>query len=75
MVIQKDVEVKGPTGGSLRNREAPQGPLMFQGDHGPVAYRRVMPHHPARCAKQCTTGLSPHRHRLNGIYARCSVVE
>jgi hypothetical protein len=41
VVIHKDVEVKGPTGGSLRNREAPQGPLMFQGDHGPVAYRNI----------------------------------
>lgn len=41
VVIQKDVEVQGPTGGSLRNREAPRGPLMFQGDHGPVAYRHI----------------------------------
>jgi hypothetical protein len=41
VVIHKDVEVQGPTGGSLRNREAPQGPLMFQGDHGPVAYRNI----------------------------------
>jgi hypothetical protein len=41
VVIHKDVEIKGPTGGSLRNREAPQGPLMFQGNHGPVAYRNI----------------------------------
>jgi hypothetical protein len=41
VVIHKDVEVAGPTGGSLRNREAPQGPLLFQGDHGPVAYRNI----------------------------------
>lgn len=41
VVIHKNVEVKGPTGGSLRNREAPQGPLMLQGDHGPVAYRNI----------------------------------
>ena len=41
VVIHKNVEVKGPTGGSLRNREAPRGPLLFQGDHGPVAYRNI----------------------------------
>jgi hypothetical protein len=41
VVIHKDVEVQGPTGGSLRNREAPRGPLMFQGDHGPVSYRKI----------------------------------
>ncbi len=41
VVIHQDVEVKGPTGGSLRNREAPRGPLMFQGDHGPVSYRNI----------------------------------
>jgi hypothetical protein len=41
VVIQQDVEIPGPTGGSLRNREAPRGPLMFQGDHGPVAFRHI----------------------------------
>ncbi|MHB8973018.1 MAG: 3-keto-disaccharide hydrolase [Pirellulaceae bacterium] len=41
VVIHKNVEVKGPTGGSLRNREAPRGPLLFQGDHGPVSYRKI----------------------------------
>ena len=60
VVIQKDVEVKGPTGGSLRNREAPQGPLMFQGDHGPVAYRHV--HHPARCQAVNRTPLMVERY-------------
>jgi hypothetical protein len=39
--IQKDVEVKGPTGGQLHNDEQPTGPLLFQGDHGIVAYRNV----------------------------------
>lgn len=39
--IQKDVEVKGPTGGQIANDEAPTGPLMFQGDHGVVAYRNI----------------------------------
>ncbi len=39
--IQKDVEAPAPTGGQLSNKEATQGPLMFQGDHGPVAIRNV----------------------------------
>ena len=39
--IQKDVEVKGPTGGELSKQEKPTGPLMFQGDHGVVAFRNV----------------------------------
>jgi hypothetical protein len=39
--IQKDVEASKPTGGELSGKEAPQGPLMFQGDHGPVAIRNV----------------------------------
>ena len=29
-----------PTGGAL-GKEAATGPLMFQGDHGPVAFRTV----------------------------------
>jgi hypothetical protein len=40
--VQKNIEVtKGPTGGHLRNDEKPTGPLLFQGDHGPVAFRNV----------------------------------
>ena len=39
--IQKDVEVQKPTGGQLKNEEAPTGPLLFQGDHGAVAFRNV----------------------------------
>jgi hypothetical protein len=40
-VIQKDVEMKGPTPGGVTGKEAAAGPLMFQGDHGPVAYRNI----------------------------------
>lgn len=40
-VIHENVELKGPTLGSLTGKEAATGPLMFQGDHGPVAYRNV----------------------------------
>ena len=39
-VIHENVEVKGPTGGAL-SKEVPEGPLMIQGDHGPIALRTV----------------------------------
>ena len=40
-VIQENVEVKGPTGGNLGRGDVVRGPLMFQGDHGPVAFRNI----------------------------------
>lgn len=40
-VIHEDLELKGVTGGSLTGKESPRGPVMFQGDHGPVAYRNL----------------------------------
>jgi hypothetical protein len=40
-VIHENVEMSGPTPGGLTGKEAPTGPLMFQGDHGPVAYRNI----------------------------------
>ena len=40
-VIHENVEVKGPTPGGLTGKEAATGPLMFQGDHGAVAYRNI----------------------------------
>ncbi len=40
-VIHENVEVKGPTPGGITGREAPTGPVMFQGDHGPIAYRNL----------------------------------
>jgi hypothetical protein len=39
--IQKEVEVKGPTGSEISREEKPTGPIMFQGDHGIVAFRNV----------------------------------
>jgi hypothetical protein len=39
-LIQENVEMKGATGGAL-GKEAPTGPLMFQGDHGAVAFRNI----------------------------------
>lgn len=40
-LIHENVECKGPTGGSLTGKEGTSGPLMFQGDHGPVVFRTV----------------------------------
>jgi hypothetical protein len=40
-VIQENVEVPGPTTAALTGKEAPTGPLMLQGDHGPVAFRGI----------------------------------
>lgn len=40
-VLHENVEVKGPTPGGLTGKEAATGPLMFQGDHGPVAFRNI----------------------------------
>ena len=39
--VHLDVEVSEPTIAAMFPDEAPLGPLMFQGDHGPVAYRDV----------------------------------
>ncbi|MBM4019987.1 MAG: DUF1080 domain-containing protein [Planctomycetes bacterium] len=41
VAIQENVEMKGVTGGSLDGKEKARGPLMFQGDHGPVAFRNI----------------------------------
>jgi hypothetical protein len=40
-VIHENVEMKGPTPGGLTGKEAAMGPLMFQGNHGPVAFRTI----------------------------------
>lgn len=40
-VIQENVEMRGPTPSCLTGKERPTGPIMFQGDHGPVAYRNI----------------------------------
>lgn len=39
--IHDNVEVPLPTGGPLENNETAMGPLMIQGDHGPVALRNI----------------------------------
>jgi hypothetical protein len=41
-VIHADVEVEYPTGAAWRlKKEVAAGPLLLQGDHGPVAFRNV----------------------------------
>jgi hypothetical protein len=39
VVIHENVEVTRPTTAALGGAEKPLGPLMLQGDHGPVAFR------------------------------------
>ena len=41
-VIQENIEMKGPTPGGVDGKEKPMGPLMFQGDHGAVAFRNIV---------------------------------
>lgn len=40
-LVQKDVDVPGPTRSHLSIPEAGENPLMLQGDHGPVAFRNI----------------------------------
>ena len=40
-LLHENVEMKGPTPGGVTGRESTTGPLMFQGDHGAVAYRNI----------------------------------
>lgn len=47
-VVHNDIEVisnrpiPGITGGSLNSNEGEPGPIMLQGDHGPIEFRKVM---------------------------------
>jgi hypothetical protein len=40
-VVHENVEVTGPTRAAHWNNEAATGPLLLQGDHGPVAFRNI----------------------------------
>ncbi len=40
-LIQEKLERLGPTPGGVDRKEKAMGPLMFQGNHGPVAYRNI----------------------------------
>jgi hypothetical protein len=39
--IHENVEAPKPTGSEIDSKEAPKGPIMLQGDHGPIAFRNV----------------------------------
>ena len=41
VLIQDNIELTGVTRAAQFNDEKPLGPLMLQGDHGPVAYRNL----------------------------------
>jgi hypothetical protein len=40
-LIHQDAELKTPTGHAWRLKEVARGPILLQGDHGPVAFRRI----------------------------------
>jgi hypothetical protein len=35
-------EIPGITGGAINSREGEPGPLLIQGDHGPIEYRNII---------------------------------
>ena len=41
VLVHESIEVDGPTRAHMGGAERAKGPLMLQGDHGPVAYRNV----------------------------------
>lgn len=41
VVVHKNIELTGPTRSAAYSDEKPTGPLMLQGNHGPVAYRNI----------------------------------
>ena len=41
-LLHENVEMKKATPGGVDGKEKPKGPLMFQGNHGPVAYRNIV---------------------------------
>jgi len=41
-VLHKNLVMPDKTPGGVTGSEVPEGPLMFQGNHGPVAYRNIV---------------------------------
>lgn len=41
VLIHENLEVFGPTRGSLKPNDIPKGPIRIQGDHGAVAFRNI----------------------------------
>ncbi len=40
-VIHEGIELKTPTGHAWQTKERATGPILLQGDHGPVAFRNI----------------------------------
>lgn len=40
-IVQENLELPCPTGNNWRNKEHTKGPILLQGDHGPVAFRNL----------------------------------
>lgn len=40
-ILHENLDMPGPTPGGVTGKEAATGPLLFQGNHGPVAYRNI----------------------------------
>lgn len=40
-VLHENLEMPGPTPGGVSGKEAAEGPVMFQGNHGAVAYKNI----------------------------------
>lgn len=41
IVVQREVALTGPTRAPMSEEEVAEGPLMLQGDHGPVSFRNI----------------------------------
>lgn len=39
--VHRNAECPGPTRSAMNRAESPLGPIMIQGDHGPVEFRRI----------------------------------
>ncbi len=42
VTIISNQEIPGITGGAIDNNESEPGPIMLQGDHGPIDYRNIV---------------------------------
>ncbi|MBO9572628.1 MAG: DUF1080 domain-containing protein [Chitinophagaceae bacterium] len=48
VLVQQEAEVTGPTGSGMYPDEKAKGPLVLQGDHGPVAFRNIKYREPVK---------------------------
>ncbi|MEA1786185.1 family 16 glycoside hydrolase [Arenibacter sp. GZD96] len=55
ITIHQNVEIPLPTGGAIENNEKAVGPIMIQGDHGPVAIKNFK----YKLLKESTVALTP----------------